>query len=411
MNASGNRRQRVTILGATGSIGVSTLDVIGRNADRFAVAALTAQRNVALLAEQCARFDADLAVIAEPSLEEELDAALRSHGARAAVLSGPAGLDAAAGLADADIVMAAIVGAAGLQSTYRAASCGKKILLANKESLVVAGEVFVSEARRNGARIVPVDSEHNAIFQSLPLGFEAGQTDGHAGGHSGGLEAAGVEKIILTASGGPFLDLPAAELAGVTPEQACRHPNWDMGRKISVDSATLMNKGLEVIEARWLFNARPDQIAVLIHPQSIVHSMVAYRDGSVLAQMGTPDMRTPIAHALAWPQRIEAGVRRLNLAEMNDLSFREPDLQRFPCLALAFAAMRSGGSAPATLNAANEVAVEWFLEGRIGFDRIPQLVEATLERAEPRRLASLDEVLEEDRQARRIAREIAKQLQ
>jgi 1-deoxy-D-xylulose-5-phosphate reductoisomerase len=320
-------------------------------------------------------------------------------------MSGEAGLTAAAGLPECDIVMAAIVGAAGLESTFRAARCGKKILLANKESLVVAGEVFVAEARRNGARIVPVDSEHNAIFQSLPLGFEAGA------GLADGLDAAGVEKVILTASGGPFLDLPAAKLAGVTPAQACKHPNWEMGRKISVDSATLMNKGLEVIEARWLFNARPEQIEVLIHPQSIVHSMVAYRDGSVLAQMGTPDMRTPIAHALAWPQRIEAGVRRLNLAQMNDLSFREPDLQRFPCLGLAFEAMRRGGSAPATLNAANEIAVESFLEGRIGFDRIPRLVEATLERADLCRLDSLDEVLEHDRQARRIARRIAEQLQ
>jgi 1-deoxy-D-xylulose-5-phosphate reductoisomerase len=398
-------RQSVTILGATGSIGVNTLDVIGRNPDRFAVAALTARRNVALLAEQCARFDARLAVIADPSLGRDLSAALRERGARAEVMTGPAGLAAAAAMPEADIVMAAIVGAAGLQSTFRAASCGKKILLANKESLVVAGEVFVNEARRHGARIVPVDSEHNAIFQSLPLGFEAGA------GLADGLDAAGVEKVILTASGGPFLDLPAAELAGVTPAQACKHPNWEMGRKISVDSATLMNKGLEVIEARWLFNARPEQIEVLIHPQSIVHSMVAYRDGSVLAQMGTPDMRTPIAHALAWPQRIEAGVRRLNLAQMNDLSFREPDLQRFPCLGLAFEAMRRGGSAPATLNAANEIAVESFLEGRIGFDRIPQLVEATLERAELCRLDSLDEVLEHDREARRIARRIAEQLQ
>jgi 1-deoxy-D-xylulose-5-phosphate reductoisomerase len=398
-------RQSVTILGATGSIGVNTLDVIGRNPDRFAVAALTARRNVALLAEQCARFDARLAVIADPSLESDLSAALRERGARAEVMTGPAGLAAAAAMPEADVVMAAIVGAAGLQSTFHAASCGKKILLANKESLVVAGEVFVNEARRHGARIVPVDSEHNAIFQSLPLGFEAGA------GLADALDAAGVEKVILTASGGPFLDLPTAELAGVTPAQACKHPNWEMGRKISVDSATLMNKGLEVIEARWLFNARPEQIEVLIHPQSIVHSMVAYRDGSVLAQMGTPDMRTPIAHALAWPQRIEAGVRRLNLAQMNDLSFREPDLQRFPCLGLAFEAMRRGGSAPATLNAANEIAVESFLEGRIGFDRIPRLVEATLERADLCRLDSLDEVLEHDRQARRIARRIAEQLQ
>jgi 1-deoxy-D-xylulose-5-phosphate reductoisomerase len=295
--------------------------------------------------------------------------------------------------------MAAIVGAAGLQPTFRAAQLGKKILLANKESLVIAGEVFIGEARRNGARVLPVDSEHNAIFQSLPPGFE------------NGLDAAGVEKIILTASGGPFLDLPASALGRVTPEQACKHPNWDMGRKISVDSATLMNKGLEVIEARWLFNARPEQIEVLIHPQSIVHSMVAYRDGSVLAQMGTPDMRTPIAHALGWPDRIEAGVDRLNLSQMNDLSFHEPDLERFPCLGLAFAAMRRGDSAPATLNAANEIAVESFLQGRIGFDRIPQLVGEVMDRVAVTPMTSLDDVLEQDRLARHVAREQVARLQ
>lgn len=395
-------RTAVSILGATGSIGVNTLDVIARNADRYRVAALTARHNVDLLAEQCARHDAALAVIADPSREAALRDALRARGARAEVLSGEAGLVAAAEMGEADIVMAAIVGAAGLRSTFRAASCGKKVLLANKESLVVAGEVFVAEARARGARIVPVDSEHNAIFQSLPLGYQAGTDDG--------LGAAGVEKIILTASGGPFLDLPEDELAAVTPERACKHPNWEMGRKISVDSATLMNKGLEVIEARWLFNARPGQIEVLVHPQSIVHSMVAYRDGSVIAQMGTPDMRTPIAHALAWPQRIDAGVRRLNLAEMNDLSFRQPDLQRFPCLRLAFEAMARGDSAPATLNAANEVAVERFLDGRLRFDRIPQLVASVMDRAEVRRLDSLEDVLEQDRRARQIAGEVAETL-
>jgi 1-deoxy-D-xylulose-5-phosphate reductoisomerase len=295
--------------------------------------------------------------------------------------------------------MAAIVGAAGLQSVFHAARHGKKILLANKESLVIAGEVFVAEARRSGARILPVDSEHNAIFQSLPSGFEEG------------LDRAGVEKIILTASGGPFLDLPANELSRVTPQQACKHPNWDMGRKISVDSATLMNKGLEVIEARWLFNARPEQIEVLIHPQSIVHSMVAYRDGSILAQMGTPDMRTPIAHALAWPERIEAGVERLNLAQMNDLSFQEPDRGRFPCLELAFEAMHRGDSAPATLNAANEVAVERFLEGRFGFDRIPELVAAVMEQVPVTPLRSLGDVLEQNRLARSAAEQIAATMQ
>jgi 1-deoxy-D-xylulose-5-phosphate reductoisomerase len=396
------KRQLVSILGATGSIGENTLDVIGRNRDRFGVAALTAQRNVERLAELCAQFDVALAVIADPALKDKLAAALHARGARAEVLCGEAGLEAAAGLPDCDIVMAAIVGAAGLRSTFHAARRGKKILLANKESLVIAGEVFVAQARRSGARIVPVDSEHNAIFQSLPLGFEVG--------HERGLDDAGVEKVILTASGGPFLDTPAGELETVTPEQACKHPNWTMGRKISVDSATLMNKGLEVIEARWLFNARPDQIEVLIHPQSIVHSMVAYRDGSVLAQLGTPDMRTPIAHALAWPERIEAGVGRLDLAQMNDLSFREPDLRRFPCLGLAFEAMRVGDSAPVTLNAANEVAVELFLEGRIAFQRIPRLVEAVMQQMPVKPLSSLDDVLEQDREARRAARGVAENL-
>ena len=391
--------QNVSILGATGSIGDSTLDVIGRNPDRFRVTALTAHRNVDKLAEQCARFDARLAVIADPERAGALESALKARGARTEVVAGAAGLAEAAALPDTDIVMAGIVGAAGLEPTFRAAECGKKILLANKESLVIAGEVFTAAARRAGARILPVDSEHNAIFQSLPPSF------------ADGLEAAGVVKIILTASGGPFLNMPRDELSRVTPDQACRHPNWEMGRKISVDSATLMNKGLEVIEARWLFSARPGQIEVLIHPQSIVHSMVAYRDGSILAQMGTPDMRTPIAHALGWPERIEAGVDRLNLAQMNDLSFFEPDLERFPCLGLAFAAMRRGDSAPVTLNAANEVAVDRFLAGRLAFARIPALVGAVMERVAVTALAGLDDVLEQDRLARRTAEQEATRLQ
>ena len=386
-------RENVSVLGSTGSIGVNTLDVIGRNPDGFRVVALTANRNVEKLAEQCARFDASLAVIADPALEQDLAAALGRHGARAEVMSGEAGLKEAAGMADTDIVMAAIVGAAGLNSTFEAARRGKKILLANKESLVIAGEVFIAEARKNKARILPVDSEHNAIFQALPQGFEDG------------LESAGVEKIILTASGGPFRELPADQFAAVTPEQACNHPNWSMGRKISVDSATLMNKGLEVIEARWLFNAHPQQIEVLVHPQSIVHSMVAYRDGSVLAQMGTPDMRTPIAHALAWPRRIEAGVDRLNLAQMNDLSFEKPDLDRFPCLAIAFEAMRAGASAPVTLNASNEVAVDAFLNGRIGFNQISALVNDVMERVSVTAVKSLDDVLAQDVQARHQAQQ------
>jgi 1-deoxy-D-xylulose-5-phosphate reductoisomerase len=387
------KHENVSILGSTGSIGENTLDVIARNPDHFRVVALTANRNIEKLARQCARFDAGLAVTADPQLEQDLAGALRRVGARAEVRSGEAGLKEAAGMAETDTVMAAIVGAAGLNSTFEAARQGKKILLANKESLVIAGEVFVAEAKRSQARILPVDSEHNAIFQAMPGGFEKG------------LEAVGVEKIILTASGGPFRKLPAEQFSSVTPEQACDHPNWSMGRKISVDSATLMNKGLEVIEARWLFNAHPEQIEVVVHPQSIIHSMVEYRDGSVLAQMGTPDMRTPIAHALAWPRRIEAGVERLNLARMNDLSFEKPDLARFPCLELAFEAMHSGASAPVTLNAANEVAVDAFLEGRIGFDRIPRLVREVMERTEVTGVKNLDDVLAYDRHARKTANE------
>jgi 1-deoxy-D-xylulose-5-phosphate reductoisomerase len=385
--------QNVCILGSTGSIGDSTLDVIARNPDHFNVVALTAHRNTEKLARQCAQFDADIAVVADPARAPELSAQLRAAGARAEALAGEEGLAIAASLPEADTVMAAIVGAAGLKPTFEAATQGKKILLANKESLVIAGEVFIAAARNNGATVLPVDSEHNAIFQSLPPEF----TDG--------LDGIGVEKIILTASGGPFLEMPADELAGVTPEQACAHPNWDMGRKISVDSATLMNKGLEVIEARWLFGARPEQIEVLVHPQSIVHSMVSYRDGSVIAQLGTPDMRTPIANVLAWPERIEAGVAHLDLAQINDLSFHEPDLARFPCLQLAFRAMQRGDSAPAVLNAANEVAVENFLEGRIGFNRIPELVGEVLDRVPVVPLAGLDDVMEQDRVARTAALE------
>lgn len=387
-------RQNICILGSTGSIGENTLDVIARNPERFNVVALTAHRNVKKLAQQCARFDPDVAVVADPALVPDLAARLKIEGSDAEILAGESGLVSAAGMAETDTVMASIVGAAGLAPTFHAAQQGKKILLANKESLVIAGEVFIAEARRNGALVLPVDSEHNAIFQSLPPEFVDG------------LDAIGVEKIILTASGGPFLGMPADQLAGVTPEQACAHPNWDMGRKISVDSATLMNKGLEVIEARWLFNARPEQIDVLVHPQSIVHSMVSYRDGSVIAQLGTPDMRTPIANVLTWPERIDAGVDHLNLAQINDLSFHEPDLDRFPCLALAFRAMETGNSAPAVLNAANEVAVERFLEGQIGFTSIPALVEEVLNDVPTMALNSLDDVLEQDGLARRRAMEL-----
>ena len=392
------KSETVTVLGATGSVGTSTLDVISRNPGSYRVTALTANRNTQRLAEQCARFDARLAVIADSALENELYSALKELDCEAEVMSGEAGLVVAAGLPEVDIVMAAIVGAAGLKSTLRAAETGKKVLLANKESLVIAGEFFAKTARRNGARILPVDSEHNAIFQALPAGFEQG------------LEQLGVERIILTASGGPFLDMPADQLKHVTPAQACKHPNWDMGRKISVDSATLMNKGLEIIEARWLFNAAPDQLEVLIHPQSIVHSMVAYKDGSVLAQLGTPDMRTPIAHALAWPRRIESGVNRLNLAQESDLSFRQPDLERFPCLGLGFDAMRAGENAPVILNAANEVVVQAFLEERITFNAIPSLVGEVMQTLELSGINHLDDVLLHDKLARTRAMELVKQI-
>jgi len=381
----------LTILGSTGSIGVNTLDVVRRNPDRYRILALTAKSNVNLLAEQATQFNARFAVIGDETLAGELAKALADRKCGARVLAGAEGLEEAAALPEARIVMAAIVGAAGLLPTLLAARAGKKILLANKESLVIAGRLFTQAARDGGAIVLPVDSEHNAIFQALPASFESG------------LESIGVERIILTASGGPFLDLPVSQLRDMTPGQACKHPNWEMGRKISVDSATLMNKGLEVIEAHWFFNAAPEQLEVLIHPQSIVHSMVAYRDGSVLAQLGMPDMRTPIAYALGWPDRIEAGVERLNLATMTELSFREPDLQRFPCLGLAFAAMREGESAPVTLNAANEIAVQAFLDQRIRFDQIAGLVGETLERAQRQAIHTVQDVLEHDAMARRLA--------
>ena len=376
---------------------MNTLDVIARHPDRYRVLALTAHKNVAELARQSAQFGALYAVISDESLAGDLKQALKEHGCKTQVLAGNAGLQQVASLAEAEIVMAAIVGAAGLAPTMHAARAGKKILLANKESLVIAGKIFMQAVREGGATVVPVDSEHNAIFQSLPHPFAD-------------LQAAGVERIILTASGGPFLDLPLDQLTDITPAQACKHPNWVMGRKISVDSATLMNKGLELIEAHWLFNAAPAQLDVLIHPQSIIHSMVAYRDGSVLAQLGTPDMRTPIAHALAWPDRIEAGVSRLNLAHVKDLSFRAPDQQRFPALRLALAAMQDGASLPVSLNAANEVAVEAFLSGQIRFDRISALGERVLERSERNNINDLEDVLRVDFEARRKAAEMIRQM-
>lgn len=357
----------VTVLGATGSIGVSTLDVLARHAGRFRAVALTAHRNAERLAEQCRLHHPDVAVMVDPDAAIRLRALLADMPQRPEILTGIAGLEQVATLPETDYVMAAIVGAAGLRPTLAAAQAGKRVLLANKESLVVAGALLMQAVADSGAELLPIDSEHNAIFQCLPPHFAAG------------LPAVGVERILLTASGGPLRDWPVERLASVTPEQACAHPTWSMGRKISVDSATMMNKGLEVIEACWLFGTDTDRIQVVIHPQSVIHSLVQYQDGSVLAQLGNPDMRTPIAHALGWPERLASGVAPLDLFAIGRLDFQEPDLARFPCLALAFQAARHGGTAPTILNAANEIAVAAFLDRRIELPSIAAVVGDTLD--------------------------------
>ncbi|HEU5282788.1 MAG TPA: 1-deoxy-D-xylulose-5-phosphate reductoisomerase [Burkholderiales bacterium] len=382
----------LAILGATGSIGASTLDVLARHPERFRVIALTAHRQVRPMTEACLRFRPRYAVMTDETSAASLRAELRRAGLDTEVLAGAEGLTAVATLPEVDSVMAAIVGAAGLRPTLAAVCAGKRVLLANKEALVMAGRLFLDAVRDSGARLLPIDSEHNAILQSLPGDF------------SGDLRAAGVRRILLTASGGPFRNTPPERLAAVTPAQACAHPNWVMGRKISVDSATMMNKGLEVIEAHWLFGAPAEAIEVVIHPQSVIHSMVEYVDGSVLAQLGNPDMRTPIAHALGFPERIESGARPLNFFELGALDFERPDLKRFPCLALAYHALRAGGSAPAVLNAANEVAVERFLKGELAFDRIAHLIEDVLSRVDGMPVERLEDVLNADRTAREAAR-------
>jgi 1-deoxy-D-xylulose-5-phosphate reductoisomerase len=382
--------QGVTVLGSTGSIGKNTLDVLARHADAYHVVALSAHSNVNGLAEQCLQHQARYAVISDSTKAGALRSALDQLNCKSEILAGKDALNSAVQMDETEVVMAAIVGAAGLESTLLAVQNGKRLLLANKESMVIAGELFRKAATEHAVTIIPVDSEHNALFQVLPANFGAG------------LENVGVEQLILTASGGPFLHQDRDSLRNITPAQACNHPNWDMGRKISVDSATLVNKGLEVIEARWLFNARPDQIDVIIHPQSIVHSMVAYRDGSVLAQMGMPDMRTPIACALAWPERIEAGVKRLNLADIHTLEFYSPDLESFPGLGLAFQVLEAGGNAPVIFNAANEIAVEAFLQERIGFLQIPSVISAALDVCEAGKINELMDVLEFDRLARAV---------
>lgn len=387
-------KQRLTILGATGSIGVNTLRVVAAHPDRYEIHALTAHRNLELLLQQCLAFAPAFAVVADPGDTASLQARLEAAGSSTRVLGGVEGLVEVASAAGVDTVMAAIVGGAGLVPTFAAVQAGKKILLANKEALVMAGDLFMQAARDNGAPILPIDSEHNAIFQCLPV--DAAARFSHAPQH-------GFRKIVLTASGGPFRDASPQQLAEVTPDQACAHPNWQMGRKISVDSATMINKALELIEASYLFDTPAADIEILIHPQSIVHSMVHYRDGSVLAQLGNPDMRTPIAYGLAWPQRIDAGVAALDLAALGRLDFLPADPVRFPGLALGRQAAEARGPAPIIFNAANEVAVAAFLEGRLGFTAIPAIIDRVLQRLEAAVPASLDEVLDIDQRARREA--------
>ncbi|NJA87912.1 1-deoxy-D-xylulose-5-phosphate reductoisomerase [Rhodocyclus tenuis] len=386
--------QNLTILGSTGSIGVSTLDVVRRHPERYRVLALCAHRQIDRLFEQCLEFRPRFAVVGSDELAAQLRTRLAAADCATEVESGPAALSRVSRLPEVDAVMAAIVGAAGLEPTLAAVRAGKKVLLANKEALVMAGAVFIREVRESGAVLLPIDSEHNAIFQSLPRGY------------SGDMAASGVSKLLLTASGGPFRRTPVADLAAVTPDQACAHPNWSMGRKISVDSATMMNKGLEMIEARWLFNVPADKIQVVIHPQSVIHSLVQYVDGSVVGELGNPDMRTPIAHALAYPERIEAGVAPLDLFAIARLDFEQPDFARFPCLALAYRALQAGGSAPATLNAANEVAVDAFLNGRIGFTAIADVIARVLDAVPVVDVTTLETVLEADRVARAAAHEL-----
>ena len=373
---------------------MNTLDVIRAHPDQFKVTALTAGRQIERLAEQCLEFKPKIAVVHSAADAKTLQELLESKGLSIAVHHGEAGLMSAVTESECDTVMAAIVGAAGLLPTLRAAELGKRVLLANKESLVMSGDIFMNAAIQGGAELLPIDSEHNAIFQCLPPHFTNPK-------HTIRMkERLGVEEIWLTASGGPFRNTPIDQLANITPDQACAHPNWVMGRKISVDSATMMNKGLEVIEAHWLFGLPLEQIKVLIHPESVVHSMVRYRDGSVMAQLGQPDMRTPIAFGLAWPNRIDAGVAPLDLTQLSGLHFTEPDLQRFPCLGLAFAAAKQGGTSPTVLNAANEIAVTAFLEGRLPYLKIAQAVEFALNQLPGQKAGSLDEVLAVDREAR-----------
>ena len=380
-------------MGATGSIGVSTLDVVARHPERFEVFALAGHRQTAKLAEQCRSFRPRYAVMADEASAAELKGYLSLAGVNTEVLHGSQALIDVATAAEVTGVMAAIVGAAGLPPTLAAAAAGKTIYLANKETLVVSGALFMETARKSGAQVLPIDSEHNAIYQVLPENY------------TGSLHAHGIQSIILTASGGPFLETDLSAFDRITPAQAVKHPNWSMGQKISVDSASMMNKGLELIEAHWLFNCPPEQLEVVIHPQSVIHSMVRYLDGSVLAQMGNPDMRTPIAYCLGLPERIDSGVGCLDFSRMGDLTFREPDFKRFPCLKLAYQAMHAGGAAPCILNAANEEAVAAFLNHQIRFTDIAQVVEHSLSAVDAGETGSLEGLLEQDRAARSVAQQ------
>lgn len=390
----------ITLLGATGTIGINTLKVIRQHPDLFEIIALTAHRDVERLTEQCRYWSPRYAVMADAQAAEQLRQRLRPTHPDIEILAGMEGLIHVAQLPDVDKVMAAIVGGAGLLPVLAAARAGKFILLANKEALVMGGSLFMDTVRQHHATLLPIDSEHNAIFQCMPPAFTIPlktQTT---------LEQIGVRRILLTASGGPFRNYPPEQLHDVTPEQACAHPNWRMGRKISVDSATMMNKGLEVIEACWLFSTVPEQIEVLLHPQSIVHSLVEYVDGSVLAQMSYPDMRVPIAQALAWPQRIESGVTQMNLATVAPLAFETVDAKKFPCLQLAYEALKIGGTATTILNAANEVAVDAFLRGRLRFTAIADVIEKTLSQLNGRTIVQLETILEDDARARELAHAI-----
>lgn len=385
--------QRLTVLGSTGSIGKSTLDVVARHPDKYQIIALTANQQDELLFEQCRQFHPRYAVLLDEAASQRLKNNLKVAGIATEVLCGSAALEQVSVLPEVDAVMAAIVGAAGMPPTLAAAKAGKKIMLANKETLVLAGHLFMEAVHRSGSALLPIDSEHNAIFQALPHNYAAD------------MRSRGVSKILLTASGGPFRNTSLEQLQKVTPEQACAHPNWSMGRKISVDSASMMNKGLEVIEAHWLFNASADDIQVVVHPQSVIHSMVQYVDGSVLAQLGNPDMRTPIAYALAYPERIDSGVAPLDLFQIAKLDFVAPDFVRFPCLGLAYQALRAGGTVPAILNAANEVAVAAFLDRKIAFLDIPRLIESVLASVTRQEVNELQDVLNADATARGAAQE------